>query len=167
MGREGEINSRNVDPWQAQDVLILAEGMSFVPRDLPKGMGYRRGKKKQCFQNCFFKACDHDLIYVEGYVLVAGAIPIHHAWCTDKFGFVYEFTLSEPGIAYFGIPFKTEVARKYLGLAQDPGWFGNLVVEIVARATFSIEHSKYPDAILNTKPLNALLGENTAKVRYP
>ena len=89
---------------------ILKNGRSFKPMPLPKKV--KRGKMKQCFKNAADLALDSsltpghiELVYVEGYAL--NIIPVHHAWCVDREGNVYDNTWPDGGKEYYGVMFTT------------------------------------------------------------
>jgi len=73
-----------------------------------------RGEVHGCFQNAFHLAFeDQSMTYVEGKLSCHG-VPIDHAWCIDRNGFVIDPTLEDAGqvMGYFGIPFRTEYVQK-------------------------------------------------------
>lgn len=88
---------------------ILKHGTSHTPRKLPADV--KPGKNKQCFMNCLDLAQSRpDLIYVEGYAM--GVVPVMHAWCVTKDGFVVDPTWNGGvdraplGDFYFGVRLK-------------------------------------------------------------
>lgn len=80
---------------------------------------------KECYKNAFLLADENPdkYIYCEG--VACSVIPMHHAWCVDERGNVFDPTWKE-GSHYVGIPFKidhvrrTILARKYYGVIDDP-----------------------------------------------
>lgn len=82
--------------WWYQPVL-LAEGISL-------------GTPQQCHKNAINLTLDDEsLIYCEGYALFkSGSVPTRHAWVTDGSGRAIDNTWPEPGIAYAGVPFRSE-----------------------------------------------------------
>jgi hypothetical protein len=74
-----------------------------------------RGKTGMCYMNATLLAHNNpEMTYVEGYVATHG-VPIEHAWCVDKDGFVVETTIdgSKGHVSeYYGVPFNTRYLRK-------------------------------------------------------
>lgn len=105
----------STDPLQLPTGLVRKHGELCVPQHLPRKQGFRRGRRKECFNNSLFKSFEHGLIYVEGFALTSlMPIPLHHAWCIDSKRNVFEFTWKQPGLAYFGIPFTAVYLRRCL-----------------------------------------------------
>jgi hypothetical protein len=85
--------------------LLLREGSWFTPK---AGALCRENALPQaCFRNSALYAISHGLRYIEGYAL--NIIPVHHAWCADQAGKVYETTWDRIGSAYFGVQFRPAV----------------------------------------------------------
>jgi hypothetical protein len=59
--------------WQT-DLAIMerveAEGVPFIPQNLPAGKGFCQGTLGECFWNCLIRSIEHELIYVEGFASV-------------------------------------------------------------------------------------------------
>lgn len=96
------------EDWKYNSIedFVLQHGQAFEFHPLPERM--ERGPMKECFRNAFNMMLQerNDLIYVEGFAYGC-VIPVHHAWCVDKDGRVFDFTWEE-GWGYYGIPFKRE-----------------------------------------------------------
>jgi len=56
---------------------------------------------------------DNSLTYCEGYALFeSGVIPTIHAWVTDGEGLAIDNTWPKAGVAYAGVPFKSDFVKK-------------------------------------------------------
>ena len=94
------------------------ENVKIVPK-------IKRGEPGHCFMNAYNLAFNNHrrFTYVEGFAI--SIIPIHHAWCVDKKGIVYDPTWYDDGVDYFGIPLdviyvcQVNIRRKYYGSAID------------------------------------------------
>jgi hypothetical protein len=109
---------------------VLRNGREYAAA---KYVGDYRGQPKLCFKNAFHLTADRApenirLTYVEGYAL-RPALPvlIHHAWCVDEDGRVWDPTWTRPEEAeYFGVPINLlvlveELLRiKYHGILDTP-----------------------------------------------
>ena len=87
---------------------VLAHGRPYTGQPLPPR--FRKGSFKLCFANSASMAERHrELTYVERFAnapMLHGHI-LHHAWCADKDGLVYDRTWGfDPEREYFGVPFK-------------------------------------------------------------
>ncbi len=95
-------------------------GKLYLP---PTGKG--KGKHNQaCYSNSALKASAEGLIYVEGYAMPKGLIPISHAWCVDDEGKVYDPTWDVGyGVSYFGVPFDPDFVNETAALT---GYWGGI-----------------------------------------
>jgi hypothetical protein len=92
---------------------VLKNGRPFVGIKRPSG--YPLLTIKQCFTNSARLAYRERGTYVEGFVSVAGELPIHHAWVTLDGIHAIDVTLRGPAsdCQYFGIPFSLKVLEKW------------------------------------------------------
>lgn len=99
-------------------------GQEYEYAPLPRR--FRRGPPKMCYSNSYKRMKSHpDLIYVEGYGLISGAL-IHHAWCIKSgHNLVLDFTSSSfegyYGVA-FGRQFVLDYWRKHAGESILDNW---------------------------------------------
>jgi len=80
----------------------------------PASFEGKRGEVHGCFMNAFHLAYENPaMTYVEGKVSCHG-LPLDHAWCVDKDGFVIDPTLEDKGqtLEYFGVPLRTDYVQK-------------------------------------------------------
>jgi hypothetical protein len=108
------------DPRGAEET-VLAHGRPFVGSARPKG--YALMAIKKCFANAGRLALDGRGIYVEGFALTGtSGFPFHHAWITLDGTDAIDVTLrgATTTVAYFGIPFSTEVLRRWI--AETDYW---------------------------------------------
>lgn len=79
-----------------------------MPAELPKGIAL--GAPQECHKNAVdLVLADDSLIYCEGYALFKGtSLPVLHAWVTNGKGAAIDNTWPQPGVAYAGVPFKTQ-----------------------------------------------------------
>lgn len=118
------MNKREGYKYSSSEDLVLKQGKFFTPEKRPENI--ELGPKKECFANASKLALERsDLTYVEGYAMVNDRLPlpIAHAWCVDKKGRVIDNTWENPGVAYFGVPFKTGYLAKKL---SETGVYGIL-----------------------------------------
>jgi hypothetical protein len=118
------MNKREGYKYSSSEDLVLKQGKFFTPEKRPDDI--KLGSKKECFANASKLALERsDLTYVEGYAMVNDRLPlpIAHAWCVDKKGRVIDNTWENPGVAYFGVPFKTGYLAKKL---SETGVYGIL-----------------------------------------
>lgn len=118
------MNKREGYKYSSSEDLVLKQGKFFTPEKKPDDI--KLGPKKECFANASKLALERsNLIYVEGYAMVNDRLPlpIAHAWCVDKKGRVVDNTWENPGVAYFGVPFKTSYLAKKL---SETGVYGIL-----------------------------------------
>ena len=118
------MNKREGYKYSSSEDLVLKQGKFFTPEKRPDGI--ELGPKKECFANAAKLALERsNLTYVEGYAMVNDRLPlpIAHAWCVDKKGRVVDNTWEKPGVAYFGVPFKTSYLAKKL---SETGVYGIL-----------------------------------------
>jgi len=91
---------------------ILIQGVHYF-RDGEEAK-YRPGVLGRCFLNAFLLCVlDAQLTYVEGFAftyesLCSGYGPTFHAWAVDEDGKAIDTTWIEPGVEYFGVPYKGE-----------------------------------------------------------
>jgi hypothetical protein len=108
--------------------LVATFGQEFTPAPKPKGI--RWGKAEECFWNAYRLMIAHDgLIYCEGAAISSTSpvsdYPVHHAWVVDVQGNVTDNTWREPGIGYYGIPFRATYVveqledREMSGILED------------------------------------------------
>ena len=114
--------SRNL-PYDSLEVFVLMHGHPYTGQPLPSS--FRKGGFKLCFANSARMAERHrELTYVEGFAnapMLHERI-VHHAWCTDKNGMVYDRTWAfDPEREYFGVPFKLSLVRQLLRLSGEYG----------------------------------------------
>lgn len=86
-------------------------GVGFVPKETEPRL---IGTPKECFSNSFKLAQDSGLIYCEGLAMIPGIIPVHHAWCVDDTGNLFDPTWKSPGSEYKGIPFDVDYVAEAL-----------------------------------------------------
>ena len=108
-------------PSDSIEAFVLKHGRYFKGQPLPAR--FRKGGFKLCFANSARMAERHrELTYVEGFAnapMLHERI-VHHAWCTDKGGLVYDRTWDfDPEREYFGVPFKLSLVRKLLRLSGE------------------------------------------------
>lgn len=118
------MNKREGYKYSSSEDLVLKQGKFFTPEKKPDDI--KLGPKKECFANAAKLALERsNLTYVEGYAMVNDRLPlpIAHAWCVDKKGRVVDNTWENPGVAYFGVPFKTSYLAKKL---SETGVYGIL-----------------------------------------
>lgn len=118
------MNKREGYKYSSSEDLVLKQGKFFVPEKRPDDI--ELGSKKECFANASKLALErNDLTYVEGYAMISDRLPlaIAHAWCVDKKGRVIDNTWENPGVSYFGVPFKTNYLAKKL---SETGVYGIL-----------------------------------------
>lgn len=106
--------------------MVLDRGRGYARRATPEQMaeaGVEIGPQKMCFQNSAEAAMGNpDLTYVEGWALAI--IPIHHAWCVDSSGLVYDPTWPDgTGSDYLGIPMQTQWLASHLARSRVYGVF--------------------------------------------
>lgn len=100
--------------------LVADSGRTFIPEVRPDWLTLRT--PKQCFQNSLHLSLETGLTYCEGFIFKI--IPVHHAWCIDDDGKVYDPTISDQHtIPYFGIPFDSDFAFR---AAEESGMYGLL-----------------------------------------
>lgn len=95
--------------------LVLQYGTHFNGIDRPKGM--RLGPAKNCFWNSYNGAGKHDgVLYVEGFAMVRGYPPIHHAWISLDGIQAIDLTLRDRAseTEFYGIPFSISLATEEL-----------------------------------------------------
>ena len=112
--------TRNL-PYDSIEAFVLRHGRHFKGQPLPAH--FRKGGFRQCFANSVRMAERHrELTYVEGFAnapMLHGRI-VHHAWCADKDGLVYDRTWDvDPEREYFGVPLKLSLVRKLLRLSGE------------------------------------------------
>ena len=118
------MNKREGYKYSSSEDLVLKQGKFFTPEKRPENI--ELGSKKECFANASRLALERsDLTYVEGYAMINDKLPlpIAHAWCVDKKGRVIDNTWENPGVSYFGVPFKTSYLAKKL---SESGVYGIL-----------------------------------------
>lgn len=118
------MNKREGYKYSSSEDLVLKQGKFFTPETRPADV--KLGAKKECFSNAARLALERsNLTYVEGYAMINDRLPlpIAHAWCVDKKGRVVDNTWENPGVAYFGVPFKTSYLAKKL---SETGVYGIL-----------------------------------------
>lgn len=118
------MNKREGYKYSSSEDLVLKQGKFFTPETRPADV--KLGAKKECFSNAARLALERsNLTYVEGYAMINDGLPlpIAHAWCVDKKGRVVDNTWEKPGVAYFGVPFKTSYLAKKL---SETGVYGIL-----------------------------------------
>lgn len=118
------MNKREGYKYSSSEDLVLKQGKFFTPGKRPEDI--ELGSKKECFANASKLALERsDLTYVEGYAMINDRLPlpIAHAWCVDKKGRVVDNTWENPGVSYFGVPFKTSYLAKKL---SETGVYGIL-----------------------------------------
>lgn len=86
----------------------------------------KAGKPKMCFNNAFSLSQSTGLYYCEGWA--AGVIPVHHAWCCDNDGVIYDPTwvLDEHQLSYkdyIGVIFDLVTVARSALLTHRPGIF--------------------------------------------
>lgn len=114
-----DIGERDMDRSLRQYVLRKGRGCKVETSPHPVVPTNRGG----CFADSIeLSAKNQFLTYVEGYAISPdGKAAIHHAWCEDSEGRLIDFTWERRGgrgLAYFGIRFSGEHARKKLNTLQ-------------------------------------------------
>lgn len=106
-------SSGNVDT----QVLVLRFGRQFVPAPRPPGMRLRAPKK--CFSNAANRV-DSGIYYVEGYAMLPGQPPFHHAWLSRDGVHAIEVTLRNKieDCAFFGILFPPPIFVRFSGYGK-------------------------------------------------
>ena len=112
--------TRNL-PYDSIEAFVLKYGRHFKGQPLPAR--FRKGGFKLCFANSARMAERHrELTYVEGFAnapMLRERI-VHHAWCTDKDGLVYDRTwVFDPKREYFGVPLKLSLVRTLFRLSGE------------------------------------------------
>jgi hypothetical protein len=97
---------------------LLRHGEWHEPQPCPAKVP--RGMPRNCFHNALALASRRrrrGYRYVEGYAMPNIGLPlaVHHAWCLDGDGHLIDNTWEVPGLAYLGVPFSLDVARRALG----------------------------------------------------
>lgn len=102
-------------------LFTLRLGRQWTAQSLPAGIV--KGTKKQCYSNAGMLAFSRpDLTYVEGYACPKDLIPVHHAWCIDANGRVYDNTFEDSETAdYYGVPIPTPLMARVI---RDSGMWG-------------------------------------------
>ena len=116
--------------WVVEQV-VLRKGETFKAQKLPSSV--KRGTPKECFSNASFLTGTSNLDYAEGLAMRPGLpLAIHHAWCVDKEGNVYDNTWTDPETCeYMGFrQTKEELNKKllmlgYYGIWSDRDWETN------------------------------------------
>jgi hypothetical protein len=113
------------------EALVLRYGQRFegTSWENRKGLGYRRRKHGDCFQNALDYSWKYgDLTYVEGFALSDVPMAVHHAWCATTDNPVVDPTWPDQskGTAYLGIPFPSKLSAE-LALAEG----GNHLVALM------------------------------------
>ena len=88
---------------------VIEYGWWYEPVKVPNGIVM--GTPTRCFKNSFDLILEpgSPLIYCEGYALdQIESQPMRHAWVTDGKGNAIDNTWKSQGLAYVGIPFKTD-----------------------------------------------------------
>jgi hypothetical protein len=103
---------------------VLDFGQAYVGTRRPRG--FRLGERKQCFYNAAEAICtrrDESLSYVEGYAMVPGLPPIHHAWIALDNQHAVELTVKNDPLemAFFGVPFSSSELMDLLEKKQTYG----------------------------------------------
>jgi hypothetical protein len=93
---------------------LLQHGVWYEPRSLPARV--RRGLPRRCFHNALRLAKTRGYRYIEGYAVadIGVLFPAYHAWNLDRDGKLVDNTWDEVGLAYFGVEFPLDVAKKAL-----------------------------------------------------
>lgn len=99
----------------------LPHGSVYTPQPLPER--FKRGAANECFQNALVLAVNEDLVFIEGYALGKGTLPVHHAWCAEPgSSLAIDNTWGDgEGRAYFGVAFDTAYVAAAKGSAIH-GW---------------------------------------------
>lgn len=123
------INAEDKYDYAGMEDLVLVEGQQFGydPDLYQEYVLEHKGQKKACYHNAYTAALmDKDLIYAEGYACSGGiGIAMMHAWCVHRKSLsVIELTW-DSGIAYHGIPFKTEYVGELLDANGEYGVLDN------------------------------------------
>lgn len=90
---------------------VLEHGWWYAPAVFPKHIAI--GIPEQCHTNAVDLVLDDDsLIYCEGYALInETSFPVIHAWVADGHRIAIDNTWSQPGVAYAGVPFKSQIVN--------------------------------------------------------
>jgi len=93
---------------------LMQHGVWYEPKTLPAR--FWRGVPRQCFYNAALVSRRRGYKYVEGYAVADIGVPlaVHHAWNLDRNGNLIDCTWQKTGLAYFGVEFPLEMARKAL-----------------------------------------------------
>jgi len=90
-----------------------------------------KGRKQECYRNSenlvTFQSLDDRYVYVEGYAMKPGLIPLSHAWVVDlNDGKAIDPTWPEGDGIYFGVPFDNEFVNDFSISVGCYGIFENL-----------------------------------------
>lgn len=100
--------------------IVSQYGKTFMPDLRPEWLELE--EPKQCFKNSLNLSLRTGLTYCEGFIF--RVMPVHHAWCIDDDGKVYDPTIRDQhALPYYGIPFDQDFA---LRAAQESGIYGIL-----------------------------------------
>lgn len=88
-----------------------------------------KGEPKQCYSNAARALMeDPDLVYCEGYAMLPGLIPVHHAWLLGPDGRVLDLTWrDDPETLYVGVALSFETVVRF---AEDTRYYGVLSEQI-------------------------------------
>lgn len=98
--------------------LILDGGVAMVAATKPPKL--KQGLPKSCYYNAQQLAFKRkSLTYIEGYAIPYSVmLPIAHGWLLNEKGEAIDPTWDKPGVAYLGIPLKTEWVKAFLKARQ-------------------------------------------------
>lgn len=121
----GELRQRTISvpvyyQYSCVEELVMREGRTFTRR----AANVEQGERHQCFKNALHLAVSSngELFYCEGWA--AGVIPVEHAWCVDRHGFVHDPTWdARDGDVYLGVILEAEEA---LATVLKQGYYGVL-----------------------------------------
>lgn len=107
-----QIQGKHKQPdWQygSFEELLLDKALSIPVHPQANEFRFEDCQPKLCYSNAQAIAVEcPEFTYVEGFAISANVmLPLEHAWVM-KDGYAIEPTWSEPGIAYFGIPFNRD-----------------------------------------------------------
>lgn len=112
-------------PYSSIHDFILQNGSDHKPQVFDESaFPHSMRTPRNCYQNAWYLAEMHDLIYVEG--MAFNLIFANHAWCIDKDMNVYDPTWKTPETSlYYGVAFDDEYVMEVLHMTGVYGIIDN------------------------------------------